>query len=116
MTYSSVTGSGGHDSRILVQAARWPLRGDRADPGESLAYGGASIDLACASAVRWAAPYDCKFCASGPRRLHARTTSAREIVEQIVQVEALAKDRIDNLVFMGMGEPMANYTNVTHGH
>lgn len=56
--------------------------------------------------------YDCKFCASGLAGF-TRNLTAGEIVEQIVQVEAYAKARVDNLVFMGMGEPLANFSNVT---
>ena len=56
--------------------------------------------------------YDCKFCASGLAGF-TRNLSAGEIVEQVVQVEGFAGERVDNLVFMGMGEPLANYSNVT---
>ncbi len=56
--------------------------------------------------------YDCKFCASGLAGF-TRNLTAGEIVEQVIQVEQLAGVRVDNLVFMGMGEPMANYANVT---
>lgn len=56
--------------------------------------------------------YGCKFCASGlggfSRHLHAG-----EIVGQFLGVEALSGERINNVVFMGMGEPLANYENVT---
>jgi 23S rRNA (adenine2503-C2)-methyltransferase len=55
--------------------------------------------------------YDCKFCASGLAGF-TRNLTAGEIVEQILQVEKLAGARIDNLVFMGMGEPLANLTQV----
>jgi 23S rRNA (adenine2503-C2)-methyltransferase len=55
--------------------------------------------------------YDCKFCASGLAGF-TRNLSAGEIVEQIVQVEKLSGERVDNLVFMGMGEPLANLANV----
>jgi len=55
--------------------------------------------------------YGCKFCASGldgwTRNLHAG-----EIVEQVVKAEALAGDRVNNIVFMGMGEPLANFDNL----
>ena len=53
---------------------------------------------------------DCKFCASGLNGL-TRNLSAGEIVEQVLHAEALTGERMDNLVFMGMGEPMANYRN-----
>ncbi|CAN5714451.1 23S rRNA (adenine(2503)-C(2))-methyltransferase RlmN [soil metagenome] len=55
--------------------------------------------------------YDCKFCASGLAGF-TRNLDASEIVEQILQVEKHAGARVDNLVFMGMGEPLANLTNV----
>ena len=55
--------------------------------------------------------YDCKFCASGLAGF-TRNLAAGEIVEQIIQVEKHAGARVDNLVFMGMGEPLANLTNV----
>jgi 23S rRNA (adenine2503-C2)-methyltransferase len=38
--------------------------------------------------------------------------SAGEIVEQIVCVEKLCGERVSNLVFMGMGEPLANFKNL----
>lgn len=56
--------------------------------------------------------YDCKFCASGLAGF-TRNLTAGEIVEQIMCVEKHAGVRIDNLVFMGMGEPLANFTQVT---
>jgi 23S rRNA (adenine2503-C2)-methyltransferase len=56
--------------------------------------------------------YDCKFCASGLAG-YTRNLTAAEIVEQVMLVEELANDRVDNLVFMGMGEPLANYTHLS---
>jgi 23S rRNA (adenine2503-C2)-methyltransferase len=55
--------------------------------------------------------YDCKFCASGLAGF-TRNLSAGEIVEQVVQIEKISGERVDNLVFMGMGEPLANLPNV----
>ena len=56
--------------------------------------------------------YDCKFCASGLAGF-TRNLTAAEIIEQVVQVEKIAGERVDNLVFMGMGEPLANLPNLT---
>ncbi|MBS1912373.1 MAG: 23S rRNA (adenine(2503)-C(2))-methyltransferase RlmN [Bacteroidetes bacterium] len=56
-------------------------------------------------------PLDCKFCATASMRLK-RSLSAGEIVEQFVGVEREAGERITNIVFMGMGEPMLNYDQV----
>ena len=49
----------------------------------------------------------CKFCASGLDGLK-RNLSTGEIVGQILMARNEAGRRIDNLVFMGMGEPLAN--------
>ena len=49
----------------------------------------------------------CKFCASGLDGLK-RNLSTGEIVGQILMARKEAGRRIDNLVFMGMGEPLAN--------
>lgn len=54
---------------------------------------------------------DCQFCASGLNGL-TRNLDTAEIVEQVVQAEAVTGERMDNLVFMGMGEPLANYRNL----
>jgi 23S rRNA (adenine2503-C2)-methyltransferase len=54
--------------------------------------------------------YGCKFCASGLDGWK-RHLSADEIVSQVLLAEKISGERINNLVFMGMGEPMANYTN-----
>ena len=56
--------------------------------------------------------YDCKFCASGLAGF-TRNLRADEIVEQVMAAEREAGERIDNIVFMGMGEPLANFTNLT---
>ncbi|MFZ4767381.1 MAG: 23S rRNA (adenine(2503)-C(2))-methyltransferase RlmN, partial [Roseimicrobium sp.] len=55
--------------------------------------------------------YDCQFCASGLAGF-TRNLRADEIVEQVVQVEKHAGERVDNVVFMGMGEPLANFANL----
>lgn len=60
----------------------------------------------------------CRFCASGLGGLQ-RSLTAGEIVEQALHVRALVRRtlndpqaRISNVVFMGMGEPLANYAAV----
>ncbi|HEY8666701.1 MAG TPA: 23S rRNA (adenine(2503)-C(2))-methyltransferase RlmN [Tepidisphaeraceae bacterium] len=59
-------------------------------------------------------PVGCKFCASGINGVKGNL-SADQIVEQIFALNVLLKpedQRISNVVFMGMGEPLANYANV----
>lgn len=61
----------------------------------------------------------CPFCATGQGGL-TRNLSTGEIVEQVVSAARLAAsgalagspDRLSRVVFMGMGEPLANYNRV----
>ncbi len=55
--------------------------------------------------------YGCKFCASGLEGWKRNLTPG-EIVAQIIETERATKTKINNLVFMGMGEPLANYQNL----
>jgi 23S rRNA (adenine2503-C2)-methyltransferase len=58
-------------------------------------------------------PVGCKFCASGLGGLDGNLTAGR-IVEQIWRLGRLpGVGRVSNVVFMGMGEPLANFNNVT---
>lgn len=50
----------------------------------------------------------CSFCATGLDGLK-RNLTAGEIVEQVFWLQAAAARRVTNVVFMGMGEPLANY-------
>jgi len=68
---------------------------------------------------------NCPFCATGQAGL-TRNMSAAEIIEQVVRANRLIADgglgdprrvghegeRVTNIVFMGMGEPLANYARV----
>ena len=54
--------------------------------------------------------YGCKFCASGLNGF-SRNLHAGEIIGQFLRVEELSGERINNVVFMGMGEPLANFEN-----
>ncbi|CAJ1506415.1 23S rRNA (adenine(2503)-C(2))-methyltransferase RlmN [[Mycobacterium] burgundiense] len=57
----------------------------------------------------------CPFCATGQGGL-TRNLSTAEIVEQVRLAAATMRDdfdgRLSNVVFMGMGEPLANYNRV----
>ncbi|MCB0791308.1 MAG: 23S rRNA (adenine(2503)-C(2))-methyltransferase RlmN [Flavobacteriales bacterium] len=56
----------------------------------------------------------CSFCATG-RLKRIRNLEAAEIVDQVVEVDRLARKYHDqgltNIVYMGMGEPLLNYAN-----
>lgn len=57
-------------------------------------------------------PVGCKFCASGLDGVDQNLT-AGQIVEQVWQLGRMAEvNRISNVVFMGMGEPLANLNAV----
>jgi len=54
----------------------------------------------------------CSFCATGQIGFDRHLTTG-EIVEQVVRAAQAAGDRrVDNVVFMGMGEPLANFDQV----
>jgi len=54
---------------------------------------------------------DCKFCATAKMGM-LRNLTVAEIVGQLLSVIKETKQKITNIVFMGMGEPMMNYSNV----
>lgn len=68
---------------------------------------------------------NCPFCATGQAGL-TRNMSAAEIIDQVVRANAViargelggkksddhSLERVSNIVFMGMGEPLANYARV----
>jgi 23S rRNA (adenine2503-C2)-methyltransferase len=55
----------------------------------------------------------CVFCATGMHGF-VRDLSVEEIVWQVWAARFVLKRRIDNIVFMGMGEPLDNFDNVMH--
>ncbi len=58
-------------------------------------------------------PYGCVFCASAAAGFQ-RNLTVGEVVDQILWAAKQAPEgrKITNVVFMGMGEPLANYDNV----
>jgi 23S rRNA (adenine2503-C2)-methyltransferase len=58
-------------------------------------------------------PVGCRFCASGLDGLEGNLSTS-QIVEQVFRLDHLeGVDRISHVVFMGMGEPLANFAAVT---
>jgi 23S rRNA (adenine2503-C2)-methyltransferase len=53
----------------------------------------------------------CSFCATGQGGFE-RHLGADEIVEQVLRAQHHGAQRVSNVVFMGMGEPLANYDAV----
>ena len=68
---------------------------------------------ACVSS-QMGCPVGCKFCASGLEGVEGNLTTGR-IVEQVWRLaQQPGVGRISNVVFMGMGEPLANANAVTN--
>ena len=80
-------------------------------PASPALYGERSDRLTICVSTQVGCAYGCKFCASGLDGW-TRNLEASEIVAQIMAVERATDERIDNIVFMGMGEPLANYDNL----
>jgi len=82
---------------------------------ETVLIGGSRRNTLCIS-TQVGCAIGCRFCASGLEGLVRNMTSA-EIVDQVVQVRKQAMltgdtRPINNIVVMGMGEPLANYRQV----
>lgn len=99
------------------QTIKWLLRCDDGSPIESVLMGYASRTTLCISSQVGCA-MGCTFCATGQFGFD-RHLSAGEIVAQVAYANAhlnaspmpQSPERVTNVVFMGMGEPLANYGN-----
>src|SRR5205814_550813 len=80
-------------------------------PASPALYGGRSDRRTICISTQVGCAYGCKFCASGLEGF-TRNLRANEIVDQIIAIEQESGEKIENVVFMGMGEPLANFENV----
>lgn len=90
-------------------------------PANPALYGEASDRVTLCVSTQVGCAFGCKFCASGLNGWK-RNLQPFEIVEQVLAVERWHAERnpasadsgrlVDNLVIMGMGEPLANYDNL----
>jgi 23S rRNA (adenine2503-C2)-methyltransferase len=80
-------------------------------PASPSLYGATSDRRTICVSTQVGCAYGCKFCASGLDG-YTRNLDASEIVQQLLAVENASGEKIDNVVFMGMGEPLANFANV----
>ena len=80
-------------------------------PASPALYGQKSDRRTACVSTQVGCAYGCKFCASGLDGF-SRNLRANEIVDQIIAMERESGEKIDNIVFMGMGEPLANLENV----
>ena len=80
-------------------------------PASPALYGSATDRKTICISTQVGCAFGCKFCASGLEGW-TRNLEVGEIVQQILRVENLSGEKINNVVFMGMGEPLANYENL----
>jgi 23S rRNA (adenine2503-C2)-methyltransferase len=81
-------------------------------PASPALYGETSDRKTLCVSTQVGCAYGCKFCASGLRGWK-RNLSPGEITAQVMAVEQATGERVDNIVFMGMGEPLANWKNLS---
>ena len=105
--------TGAHDTtrKFLFRLADGQLIESVLIPASPALYGEASDRRTICISSQVGCAYGCKFCASGLEGWK-RNLTAGEIVDQFLQVEAESGEKINNIVFMGRGEPMANYDNL----
>ncbi len=81
-------------------------------PASPALYGEPTDRLTACLSSQVGCAYGCTFCASGLNGWK-RNLEAGEIVEQLMLLEEISGNRVNNIVFMGMGEPFANFANLT---
>ena len=106
-----VLGSADITRKFLFQLGDGSLIESVLIPASPALYGQRSDRRTICVSTQVGCAYGCKFCASGLDGF-SRNLEPNEIVDQIMAVERASGEKIDNIVFMGMGEPLANLTNL----
>ena len=104
-------GSPGGTRKLLLRLGDGRLIECVLIPANPDLYGEPSDRLTLCVSSQVGCAFDCKFCASGLAGF-TRNLTPGEFVEQVLLAEELSGERVDNLVFMGMGEPLANLPNL----
>lgn len=103
VTANKVEGSANETRKILVELTD----GEHVEEVLLLDGDRRTVCVSCQAGCK----YKCAFCASGQAGFN-RDLVAAEIIGQFLLAESMFDARINNLVFMGMGEPFDNYDNV----
>ena len=111
LTTVRVLGSADTTRKFLFQLGDGSLIESVLIPASPALYGQRSDRRTICISTQVGCAYGCKFCASGLDGF-SRNLQPNEIVNQIIAVERASGEKIDNIVFMGMGEPLANLQNV----
>lgn len=104
-----VTGSRDTTRKYLFRFRTGDLVESVLIPASPALYGSRSDRRTICLSSQVGCAYGCKFCASGLDGWK-RNLSPGEIVGQFLAVEAHSGEKINNIVFMGMGEPLANFS------
>ena len=106
-----VLGSKDTTQKFLFRLADGNLIESVLIPASPALYGQSSDRRTACVSTQVGCAYGCKFCASGLDGF-SRNLDPSEIVSQLLAIEAESGKKVDNIVFMGMGEPLANLTNL----
>src|SRR4051812_22765176 len=111
LTSVRVLGSQDTTRKFLFRLADGSLIESVLIPASPALYGESSDRQTICISTQVGCAYRCKFCASGLDGF-SRNLTTDEIVDQVIEVERASGERIDNIVFMGMGEPLANLSHL----
>lgn len=106
-----VLGSGDATRKFLFSLEDGSLIESVLIPASPALYGQKSDRRTACVSTQVGCAYGCRFCASGLDGF-SRNLRANEIVDQLMAIERASGEKVDNIVFMGMGEPLANFDNV----
>src|SRR5437879_10156678 len=106
-----VLGSRDTTRKFLFQLSDFSLIESVLIPASPALYGSHSDRRTICISTQVGCAYGCKFCASGLEGF-SRNLRPNEIVDQIIAVERQTGEKIDNIVFMEMGETMENLENL----
>jgi len=108
-----VTISGSHDTtqKFLLRLSDGEMIETVLIPASPALYGEESDRRTLCVSSQVGCAYGCKFCASGLDGFK-RNLCTDEIISQVLLVEKEVGQRINNIVFMGMGEPLANFKDL----
>jgi len=108
---TSIQGAADHTRKFLFRLQDGRYVESVLIPANPALYGEKSDRRTLCVSSQVGCAFGCKFCASGLAGF-TRNLQPAEIAGQVLAAEQLTGQRVDSLVFMGMGEPLANLDNL----